>query len=78
MEPFRIAIAGLGTVGAGVVEELQTNAALIEARTRRPIEIAAICDRDKDSDRGVGLSGYDWVEADCFKLRLRGLTRLSS
>ncbi len=61
MKPFRIAIAGLGTVGAGVVETLQTNAELITARAGRPIEIAAICDRDQDSDRGVDLSGYEWA-----------------
>ncbi|GJL84931.1 MAG: homoserine dehydrogenase [Micavibrio sp.] len=61
MKPFRIAIAGLGTVGAGVVEILQSNADLIQSRTSRKIEIAAICDRDQDSDRGVDLSCYEWA-----------------
>ncbi len=62
MKPYRIAIAGLGTVGAGVIENLQSNAELIEARTGRAIEIVAICDRDQDSNRGVDLACYDWAD----------------
>lgn len=61
-EPFRIGIAGLGTVGAGVVEILQSNAGLIAKRAGRPIEIVAVNARDKAKDRGVDISGYDWIE----------------
>ncbi|HBR67996.1 MAG TPA: homoserine dehydrogenase [Rhodospirillaceae bacterium] len=61
-EPFRIAIAGLGTVGTGVVQLLRANASIIAARSGRPIEIAALCDRDKNRDRGFVASDYNWVD----------------
>ncbi len=38
-EPLRIALAGLGTVGAGVIRLLDANGALIARRAGRPIEI---------------------------------------
>lgn len=61
IKPFRIAIAGLGTVGAGVVELLQTNSNLIASRAGRPIEIISVTASNKDKDRGVDLSAYDWA-----------------
>ena len=59
---FRIAIAGLGTVGAGVVKNIQQNQALLTARTGRSIEIVAVNARSKGKDRGVDLSSYQWVD----------------
>ena len=35
--PLRIALAGLGTVGAGVIRLVETNAALIARRAGRPL-----------------------------------------
>lgn len=61
-KPLRIALAGLGTVGGGVVRLLQTNAALIERRAGRAIEIVAISARDRGKDRGVDLSRYRWED----------------
>ncbi len=61
-KPLRIALAGLGTVGGGVVKLLDTNAALIERRAGRSIEIVAISARDRTRDRGVDLSRYEWVD----------------
>ncbi len=60
-EPFRIAIAGLGTVGRGVVKILQSQPELIRARAGRPVEITAVNARNKSADRGVDLSSYEWV-----------------
>jgi len=60
-EPFRIGIAGLGTVGVGVVKILQKNAELIARRAGRPIEIIAVTAKNADQDRGVDLSAYEWV-----------------
>lgn len=59
-EPLRIALAGLGTVGAGVIRLLETNAALLRARAGRDLRIAAVSARDRDKDRGVDLSAFDW------------------
>jgi homoserine dehydrogenase len=61
-DPLRIAIAGLGTVGAGVVRILQTHGPLIAARAGRPIEIAAISARSRSRDRGVDLAPYAWED----------------
>ncbi|PCJ99802.1 MAG: homoserine dehydrogenase [Zetaproteobacteria bacterium] len=61
-KPFRIGIAGLGTVGAGVIKVLTKNADIIALRAGRKIEISAVSARNKNTDRGVDLSGYDWVD----------------
>jgi homoserine dehydrogenase len=61
-KPLRIALAGLGTVGVGVVKLLAANRDLITRRAGRPIEIVAVSSRDPGRDRGVDLSGFDWVD----------------
>ena len=61
-EPLRVAIAGLGTVGAGVVRLLDANAALITRRAGRPIEIVAVSARDRAKDRGVDIGRFRWVD----------------
>jgi len=60
--PLRIALAGLGTVGAGVIRLLDANGALIAARAGRPIEVVAVCARDRGKDRGIDLSPYAWED----------------
>ena len=61
-QPLRIALAGLGTVGAGVIRLLNANRALIARRAGRPIEVVAVSARDRTKDRGVDISGFDWVD----------------
>ncbi|MCE0507230.1 MULTISPECIES: homoserine dehydrogenase [unclassified Roseivivax] len=61
-DPLRLGIAGLGTVGAGVVKIVRQKANLLATRTGRPIEIVAVSARNRDKDRGVRLSDYDWVD----------------
>ncbi|WP_118133046.1 homoserine dehydrogenase [Oceanicella sp. SM1341] len=60
--PLRIGLAGLGTVGAGVVKMVQTHAELIAARAGRPLQIVAVSARSRAKDRGVDLSGYAWED----------------
>ncbi|SER58887.1 homoserine dehydrogenase [Tranquillimonas rosea] len=60
--PLRLGIAGLGTVGAGVVRIVQRHADLLEARSGRPVEIVAVTARTKGRDRGVRLSQYEWED----------------
>jgi len=69
--PLRIAIAGLGTVGAGVIRLLDTNAQLIAARAGRPIEVVAVSARDRGKDRGVDIARFAW-EDDMSALARRG------
>ncbi|WP_421995666.1 homoserine dehydrogenase [Roseococcus sp.] len=57
---LKLGVAGLGTVGAGVVNLLRDNAALIAARAGRPIEVVAVSARDRGRDRGLDLSGLNW------------------
>jgi len=61
-EPLRIALAGLGTVGAGVIRLLDNNGALIARRAGRPIEIVAVSARDRSKDRGVDIERFQWVD----------------
>jgi homoserine dehydrogenase len=61
-EPLRIGLAGLGTVGAGVVRMLQAHGPAIAARAGRPVEIAAVSARSRHRDRGVDLSAYAWED----------------
>ena len=59
---MRIAIAGLGTVGAGVLHLLERNAGLIAARAGQPVTVAAVSARDRTRDRGISLDGIQWVD----------------
>lgn len=58
--PLRLGIAGLGTVGVGVIKIVRQKANLLALRTGRPIVITAVCARSQDKDRGVNLSDYAW------------------
>jgi homoserine dehydrogenase len=59
--PLRIGIAGLGTVGLGVIRMLRDNADLVMSRAGRQIDIVAVSARDAQKNRGVDLSGITWV-----------------
>ena len=56
-QPLRIALAGLGTVGAGVIRLVETNAALIARRAG-----VAVSARDRNRHRGVDLTAYAWED----------------
>jgi homoserine dehydrogenase len=70
-EPLRIALAGLGTVGAGVIRLIETNGQMIARRAGRPLQIVAVSARDRSKDRGVDLSPYAW-EDDMTAMAARG------
>lgn len=58
--PLRLGLAGLGTVGIGVVKIVQRHADLIAARTGRPVAITAVSARDRTKNRDADLSAYAW------------------
>ena len=62
VEPLRLGIAGLGTVGIGVVKIVQRHADLIAARAGRPVVITAVSARDRMKNRDADLSAYAWEE----------------
>lgn len=61
-EPLRLGIAGLGTVGVGVVKIVQQHAELLEKRAGRAVIISAVSARSKTKNRDVDLSNYAWVD----------------
>ncbi|MFS0773536.1 homoserine dehydrogenase [Sphingomonas sp. 1P08PE] len=61
-EALRVALAGLGTVGGGVVRLLDTNRDLIARRAGRPIEVVAVSARDRTRDRGIDLTRFAWLD----------------
>jgi homoserine dehydrogenase len=61
-KPLRLGIAGLGTVGTGVVRIIQKHGPLLERRAGRPIAISAVSARSRTKNRPVDLSGYAWED----------------
>jgi homoserine dehydrogenase len=61
-KPLHIAVAGLGTVGAGVLKLLGVHGDLIASRSGRPVVVSAVCARDRAKKRPVDLSGLRWFD----------------
>jgi homoserine dehydrogenase len=59
---LRLGIAGLGTVGGGVLKLLEKHGERIAAAVGRPISVAGISAKSKKKDRGVDLSGFAWYD----------------
>ena len=62
-ETFKVALAGLGTVGGGVVKLLREQGDLLEKRTGRKIKLTAVSDLNQQKLLELGLLG----EADYYK-----------
>lgn len=62
MEPLRLGIAGLGTVGAGLLKLFETHGARISAALGRSVEVRAVSARDRGKDRGVRLDAFEWFD----------------
>jgi homoserine dehydrogenase len=60
--PLRVAIAGLGTVGGGVIRLLQQNGDLLAARGGRSLVLAAVSARDRGRDRGIDVTAARWFD----------------
>jgi homoserine dehydrogenase len=60
--PLTIGVAGLGTVGAGVLSMLRENADIVAARAGRAIAVTAVSARDRARDRGISLAGLRWYD----------------
>jgi homoserine dehydrogenase len=61
-QPLRLGIAGLGTVGAGLLHLLQTHGARLSETVGRDIVVAGVSARTRDKDRGVSLAGMTWFD----------------
>ena len=60
--PLSVGLAGLGTVGGGVLKLLRANADIVTARAGRPIAVTAVSARDRTRDRGFSTAGLRWYE----------------
>lgn len=61
-DPLRLGIAGLGTVGVGVVKIVQAHADLLATRCGRPVTISAVSARSRGRNRGADISDYAWED----------------
>ena len=57
-----IGVAGLGTVGSGVLGLLREHGELIAQRAGRPIVVSAVSARDRRKERGLDLADARWFE----------------
>ena len=60
--PLRLGIAGLGTVGVGLLKMLHKNAEMFSIRTGRQITVSAVSAKSKSKDRGVDLGHIAWED----------------
>jgi len=58
--PLRIGIAGLGTVGAGVVKLLAEHGRLLALRGGRPLKLVAVSARSRTKKRDIDVSSVRW------------------
>jgi homoserine dehydrogenase len=59
---LRLGVAGLGTVGGGLLKLLAEQGEALTGRSGRKISVVAVAARDRRKDRGVDLSKVRWVD----------------
>jgi len=59
--PLKLGIAGLGTVGTGLLQVLDTHADRLTATLGREVKVVAVSARSRAKDRGVQLDRFRWV-----------------
>jgi homoserine dehydrogenase len=58
---LKLGLAGIGTVGGGLLRLLEAREAVLDARASRPIEVVAVSARSRRKKRSVDLSGVRFV-----------------
>jgi homoserine dehydrogenase len=62
-EPLKLGVAGLGTVGAGLLQLLQTHGSDLQETLGRDIVVTGVCARNRDRARGVELTNARWFDS---------------
>ena len=62
MEPLTLGIAGVGTVGGGLLELLATNGAHFANIVGREIRVTGISARSRDKLRSIAVDGFRWFD----------------
>jgi homoserine dehydrogenase len=61
-EPLRIGIAGLGTVGSGLLQLMAQHGGAIAEKCGRPVEIAGVCAKSRE-EPGAKLTKAPWFDS---------------
>ena len=61
-KPLTLGIAGLGNVGAGLLELLQLHQDRLAERAGRPLQVVGVSARSKDKSRGADTDGLRWFD----------------
>ena len=61
-EALNVAVAGLGTVGGGIVRILHENASLLARRSGREVKLAAVADPRRRDDLADCVKGVTWLD----------------
>ncbi|GAA0781858.1 homoserine dehydrogenase [Roseibium denhamense] len=62
VEALKIGVAGLGTVGASLVQLLKKHQSQIALKTGKTVEVRAVSARDRSKDRGFDTSSFEWFD----------------
>lgn len=60
VEPLRVGVAGLGTVGAALIAQIAEQRGALAARCGRAIEVVAVSARSRNKNRGIDLKKMKW------------------
>jgi homoserine dehydrogenase len=60
--PLRVGVAGLGTVGAGLVGLIEQQASRLSVTLGREIRVTAVSARSQSKNRGISLAGKKWFD----------------
>lgn len=60
---LKVGIAGLGTVGAEVVRQIDAQSRLLAARCGRSIRVVAVTARSQSKKRDLDLRGVTWAKS---------------
>ena len=60
MKPLKLGIAGLGTVGGGLLGLLQANGTHVANIIGREIRVTGISARNQSKERGIAVDGVEW------------------
>src|SRR5581483_10749285 len=60
--PLKLGIAGLGTVGTGLLQLLREHGPRLALGLPRSIEVTGVSARSRAKDRGISLAGFEWFD----------------
>jgi homoserine dehydrogenase len=62
-QPLRLGVAGLGTVGVGLLNLLQKHASRLAGTVGHELVVTGVTARNRDKKRGINLDGMRWFDS---------------